>query len=296
MKKFPKCYDVLAKLEEPPQNSTVEHELEVLQGKSDDYEIPRQLASIRLYLREMIWECVARWMDATKGASNYRVLLNSIRAAKSEDETCLVTFNYDTMLEDALRTRGKTIRRIEDYVPDMPFYKTIKLHGSVNWVHPVSSLRRDAIASMTDIEVAQQLIGDPPVLDEEEKNVFEIVESPVSKKGDRAFVPALAIPTETKRSYECPQHHIDVLTKHLPEVTKIIVIGWAANEDNFLKLLAQSLKDAPRTIIVAGSAKGGNEVKEKLLRAGIHFTSSSITVTQGGFSNFVRGEADRFLS
>jgi hypothetical protein len=50
---------------------------------------------------------------------------------------CIVTFNYDTMLEAALPTVGLNIRSIGDYVAGTK-HKVIKLHGSVNWGREVA--------------------------------------------------------------------------------------------------------------------------------------------------------------
>jgi hypothetical protein len=293
MKRYPKCFDVLPNIERPPRNSTVEHELENLQRRaSEDYEVQGQLASIRLYLRDIIWDCVGKWMAEAKGASNYKALLNNIRAAGREYETILVTFNYDMMLEDAVQHRGKVLHRIEDYLVDTAFYKIIKLHGSVNWVHPV--LADSKILKMNNAEVGLELIRNASSQNVR-NDIFEVLDPPANRKGDRVFVPALAIPTETKRNFECPAEHIYFLEQNLAKVTDIMVIGWAANEKNFLELLHQNLKAAPRVVIVSGNRQGGEEVKEKIMKAGIQFTEGSITVTEGGFSNFVRGEAESFL-
>ena len=43
----------------------------------------------------------------------------------------LVTFNYDTMIENALLGREVIIRDIDGYVTD-DRYKLVKVHGSVN--------------------------------------------------------------------------------------------------------------------------------------------------------------------
>ncbi len=294
LSQFPKGRYVVSRLENPLPGSTVEHELELLQAQAkDDPERPRQIASIRFYLRLMLWECVKRWLDEAGQVTNYMQLMDSIRHNQHQNETLLLTFNYDTMLEHALEGMGSRFRSFDDYVNGP--YKLIKLHGSVNWVHNVTT-RLDNIANTDERYVTQELIERAAEL---QFGDMEIVDAPVSRIGDKAFFPALAIPTETKASYECPEDHVEKLAAHLEKVTEIIVVGWRAEEKTFLHLLASKLMGTvPKIVIVAGSNQGGNEVKEKLMKAGIqtHGTDwGNITVSNGGFSEFVRRDADRFL-
>lgn len=297
MRKFPKCFDVLPRLEAPPAGSTVERELErLLRLAAEDDERPRQLMSIRFYLRNMIWQCVDEWRAETKGASNYKALLDSVRSAKYQFKTCIVTFNYDLMLEDALQSHGVPIHKVEDYVATTAPYKAIKLHGSVNWAHVAYVRPENVVDKMTNVEVEAEIIEKANNL-VTDSDYFAIIPSPTSKIGDRTFSPALAIPIETK-NFECPKEHIDFLTAHLPEVTKILIVGWAGNDQAFLQLLKERLNGAPRIAIVAGTAQGGKDIRERLTLAGIQGYGSdfdNITVSSGGFSEFVRGEADRFL-
>src|SRR5207247_9482051 len=50
--------------------------------------------------------------------------------------------------------------------------------------------------------------------------------------------PAIAIPTVSKATFECPIDHLNALQTVLPQVTKIITIGWRIKEEHFLNLLS----------------------------------------------------------
>src|SRR5207244_6413216 len=59
--------------------------------------------------------------------------------------------------------------------------------------------------------------------------------------GKPAF-PAIAIPVETKRSFECPAEMLEGLVELLPFVSKLLIIGWRATEAHFLSLLKTNLR------------------------------------------------------
>src|SRR5713101_7187227 len=137
--RFPKCLPVVPYLQGFSRSVNVEQELGKLQSEANrDSEAPKQLAAIRSYLDVMIWECQQRWSQRTQGVSNYNTLLNQIRQWKTPvDEVCLVTFNYDTLLEEALPRAGLKPLTLPNFVTTD--YKIIKLHGSIDWAHPVNN-------------------------------------------------------------------------------------------------------------------------------------------------------------
>lgn len=113
----------------------IERVLQGLQEEAADYpEQHKQLAAVRYYLHVMLWECEARRNEnAMQGATNQKTLLDQIeRWRKPDEQVCLVTFNYDTILETALSAVGVEIRTLFDYIADSR-YKLIKLYGSINW-------------------------------------------------------------------------------------------------------------------------------------------------------------------
>ncbi len=85
---------------------------------------------------------------------------------------------------------------------------------------------------------------------------------PVSRDIPHAypFIPALAIPVVRKEHYECPVDHLNRLDAFLPKVTKLLVIGWRANESHFLERLQKNLTGNDiRVMIVSDSEKGAKQ-------------------------------------
>ena len=135
----------------------MEQKLQRLQEECEGYpDGLRQLAAVRFYLNLILRDCVTRWNHLTKGITNYAALLDRIkRWRKGPGPTCLVTFNYDTLLEEALRTVGNPIGSIEDYIAGDE-WKVVKIHGPVDWGRELDSAFRPAQG--TPLEVALALI------------------------------------------------------------------------------------------------------------------------------------------
>src|SRR5712692_5881237 len=103
---FKECLDVVPHLQKR-EGTNVELFLQKMQETSStDSTTLKQLVAIRYYLQRMLTIWVNGWNSVTKGVSNYRTLINDIRPLQeaSKEKVCLVTFNYDTLLEDALQS------------------------------------------------------------------------------------------------------------------------------------------------------------------------------------------------
>ena len=292
---FPKCLEVVPYFQTISRTVNVERELGRLQADAkDDPEVPKQLAAIRYYLETMLARCEERWKSRIQGVTNYRTLLNQIRnwkLKKPDDEICLVTFNYDTLLEDALSSLGLNLSGLTDYVSTV--YKVVKLHGSINWAHPVFGsvsnigprLRTNFAAANDLIERISELAIGPS---------YEMVNEHPVASGARALFPAIAIPVETKTSYECPKEHIDTMEKFLPNVTKLLIIGWRGTEDRFLNSLAKNVDANTEMMIVSSSVDGANHVAAQIRESGV--MARHVLCSNHGFTNFVTArEADQFL-
>jgi hypothetical protein len=241
----------------------------------------------------MLWGCQDRWRTVTKGVTNYKTLLDQMARQKpSGERICLVTFNYDTLLEDALPLVGIRLSTIEDYVRGD--YLVIKLHGSINWAHEVLN-PIGSIASRSHENIASELIDHAPEL------LFGpsyriIGERPIGRSDNPPWVPlfpALAIPVENKPAYECPEEHLHAMEELIPHVTKILAIGWRGSEARFLKSLAKGIQRDTRIMVVSSSVERATEVANKMRESGV---AGNFLTASGGFSHVVlTREAENFL-
>jgi len=301
IQRFPTCNAVIPYLRQPSEGGSVESELERLrtEAQANSNRI-KQLAAVQFYLQSMLWECETLWnQEDARGVTNYKTLLDQIESwrIESKEKVCLVTFNYDTMLEDALPVVGIKIGDLPDYIASND-YKIIKLHGSVNWAHKVHMSASDVkdIIDLTCLDVANDLIERRAwlrILPD-----FHIIKGPLGEPERRhpsesPSFPALAIPVEKKQEYECPQDHLQALRDCIPEVTKILLIGWRATEINFLQLLSENLHRRVHMMAAAGNETSARESVERLVQSGIQ---GALHVAKSGFSDFVtRREVDDFL-
>jgi hypothetical protein len=270
----------------------VEQVLEGLQREAPEYpERRRQLAALRYYLHLMFWQSEGPWNGVSRGVTNHAALLDQIeRWRRADERICLVTFNYDRLIETSLRGVGVRIGDLPDYIAN-DTYKLIKLHGSIDWAREVDTPLADP-ARRNAWEVAYELIERAADLSITQR--YRVAkECPIAREGDVVLFPALAIPVESKQDYECPVEHVDALRSCAAELTKLLIIGWRATEVPFCELLAENVTRALDVMVVAGGEEKAREPIGKLQKAGIE---GNFVAARGGFTDFiVAREGDAFL-
>lgn len=183
------------------------------------------------------------------------------------------------------------IESLDDYISHSE-YQLIKLHGSWNWAREVDT-RIEEIDKLGSWPLVHLLIERAAELKISDR--YQIAtDKPIFKTGSTALFPAIAIPVETKSSYECPSKHLDALKEFLPQVTKILIIGWRAAEQTFLSLLAKALpaKDV-KVLVIAGGEEAAQQTIFQLRQAGVPGNYSN---TKGGFTDFIHNRrGDGFL-
>jgi len=292
---FDKGQPLFAKLRYLSDAETLEQVLERVDAESQGYsEGRKQLAAIRYYIQSVISECEVKWGNVHMGATNHKVLFNRIefwRAPRNES-VYIVTFNYDRLIEEALSMFDLPFTDMRHYTQH-PSYRVIKLHGSVNWAHP-TRLPIPNIERMSSNGVAQQMIrgidsASVSLKDFEIQNTF-----PPTQIEGFAYLPAIAIPVQAKSSFECPEDHVNVLTRVVPEVDKLVIVGWRGQEHRFTGLF-KLLQRHVAVLIVAGDETDVYKTRAALEAAGL---DGVYTPYPHGFSNLIRDEPiiDRFLS
>ena len=278
---YPQCHPIVPFLRHLEKTS-VEEVLEELQDEARQYPSRiQQLAAVRYYLHHLLWVCDAAWSGHSLGITNYRTLLDEIELHRKRDEqVCVVTFNYDRLIEAALPAVGVDITDMNAYISH-PHYKLIKLHGSVNWArrvsNPMTNLGRSAMP------IAQELIMLAPhlTITDEYRMVSQY---PIATDGVNALFPAIAVPVQNKPDFECPAEHLKALRDFIPKVDTLLLIGWSATQIAFLEMLKQGLRHQARGLIVAESTEEAARVAYSIDAHGLKL---NFYYTTGGFSNFI---------
>ena len=262
--------------------------LQRLQDEAKDYPTRlSQLAAVRYYLQQMLCRCEQQWRHAAQGITNYKSLLDTVEQWRQfrDESVCLVTFNYDTLLEDALPAVGLGLDSISSYISAHPRYVVIKLHGSVNWSREVDA-PTDFLRQYGGHGVRNELIKRAAQLEVSSRYVQENPYSTGLCDGKVVF-PAIAIPVEKKSQFECPSDHLEALRSRLPRVRKVLIIGWRAMEDHFLKLLSEHLQFPLEVMVVDHSPDSATEVGRRLQMVIGTRMSRPVESVSGGFTEFV---------
>jgi hypothetical protein len=240
----------------------------------------------------MIWECEQRWESVSRGITNYLTLFDQLRRSRNEERVLLITFNYDRLIEQALALSSMKINitEVSDYIRH-DAYRLYKLHGSVHWAREVDS-PIEKVAERNVWEVAHELIDKAANLTISDRYRM-VTARPVGKIDSTPLFPAIAIPVETKRGFECPSAHLASLCTDLKNVTKVLVIGWRATEKHFLDLLKSNLKGKINVQAVAGQKPDAEQIVTRMQDAGISLDGEAV---DGGFTEYIISrQAERFF-
>lgn len=203
-----------------------------------------------------------------------------------------MTFNYDTLFESALENFGITFRSIDDYMLGPPARpcQLFKPHGSVNWENLVeSSVLLDPNEGREPSDLIRWAASLKGI------QLYRLGESGGPRSLGRAWVPALAIPTVTKSQFACPENHLAAFRQSARDVTRILMIGWRAAEQHFLKELVAEISRPVHIWAVCEKENAAKEPIERLKSAGIR--ASGELAYPLGFTEFVRsGKVEALLS
>jgi len=308
---LPKCQIPISDLRNLKHDISVEQQLEKMGKDALSYiEGQRQLISMRFYLQWIIRSCQSSWNEQIKSQTTYRALLGQIDRQLKGKPACFVTFNYDTLLEEAFTSLGIRLESLNDYVSG-DTYKVIKLHGSTNWAHelidpisPMNATMSEDVAIHDHVQFANYMLenadkfetGDNYHLiprDYATKSITSFMKIPDRNKTE-AVLPAIAIPVEKKHDYECPRSHVKCLEELIPNVDKLLLVGWRAAEENFVDLLAKGLTENIPKMIVSRTAAGAEKIMSSLMSCRID--GANWHIAEGGFTEQVRsGRIERFV-
>jgi hypothetical protein len=208
---------------------------------------------LRFYLQQIIWDAGYNWASAAHQLTNYVVLADAIERWRSEnnEEVTYITSNYDLILEEALRPFIR-FRAFDDYVTGPT--KLIKAHGSVDWGHATTMPTKVAGGDLREL-----LVHEAPerALDAVGWYRFSAYSNSHPAGGRQAtselLYPALALPTTGKAGFECPPDHIEAMEAALAQVSRMLVIGWRAQEQHLLGLLDRVDREVQAQVVTSNA-------------------------------------------
>jgi len=235
-------------------------------------------------------------VDQAAGVSNYTTLIGYIeRFRQSEEPVILITFNYDTLIERALSLHFDdfNFKAINDYIR-RPAYKLFKLHGSLNWGHPIEDDARLDVHQTA--ERLRNVIIDLSDSIHYENDKFAVLDEPRVVVKDWLYLPAISIPVQLKSHFSCPQEWLPHLDTLLDGVSNLLVIGWRGGEEHFLKRVVPILNknDDFHLSIVSHTDASANESQARLQLAGL--SPDRIWLYPGGFTKFISSDDVKVFS
>lgn len=302
---YPQTVPLVARLRNLPAGSSIEDQLEGLAAELDYEAGQQQVAALRFYLRYVTWYCGQAMLTRTRGVTNYATVLAILDAwlHRTKARACLLTFNYDPLLDDAVgRSLRVDLRTINAFVAGRPDLVYTKLHGSADWRQVVVGKPKHSwsINAAELIGAADKLRLTPEFViarvDARKKSPW--AEDFMIRSGEhpnitkRITFPALALPLRSKTTFSCPTDHLEAVRRSLSETTKLLVVGWRAQEQHFLKEWERVHPKNLRADIVCGSASGAEAVAQRLRGIGI---DGDLRTFGKGFTDYVRSNALRSL-
>jgi hypothetical protein len=272
----------------------VEEVLEELRSLERDHRYWRrrqqELTAIRFYLQQAIWWSEVAMLDRAAGVSNYTTLIGNIeRFRQSEEPVILITFNYDTLIERALSLHFNdfNFKAINDYIRRPP-YKLFKLHGSLNWGHPIEDDGR--LDVLQTAEHLRNTIIDLSDSIHYQEDQFAVLDEPSVAVNAWLYFPAISIPVQTKSHFSCPQEWLPHLDRLLDGVSDLLVIGWRGGEEHFLKRAVPILNNNAELhlSIVSHTDASASETQARLQLAGL--SPARIWLYPGGFTTFISND------
>ena len=220
----------------------------------------KQLVAFRFYLCHVIAEVTSGWLSQTNGRTYYLRLFNYLLEWQetSHEPIRLVTFNYDTLIEDALGSLFTNwhFNDLASYIARED-WTLMKLHGSITWSR-VAGLDTGAALPNVDraIAAADQLASNDLQFDI--TNALD-----VTPRDNRVFFPALAVPMANKTTFECPPLHIEALKSCFPDVRRVLICGWRAAESHMIEIL-RAIHPGYLLGVVSGSSEDVDDVHGRL--------------------------------
>lgn len=251
---------------------------------------------------------------ANDTANNYHVILRLLKQLFEQnrgENFAIVTFNYDTLLENAIEHIFNWRYKSDfDYIfngpPESGQLKPVLLfkpHGSWNWIHelpdslapkeeyrihemhhrPEAYYKHKVDYAQLKLAIDDRLLNTDLILDEIPSvalDRFKVVDYDYKFLQD--YYPNLLIPYRKKDEFLMPNYHESAMFTKLKDIDEILVVGWKGTEDKFNSTLARIVDN--KKVHVSYVSRSSKTVETELRK---HNLNASYQHIPGGFSQYI---------
>jgi hypothetical protein len=252
-----------------------------------DLSIAGNVASFQFYLRDRLLassQYVLNSPSMSGGATRYTLLVTELRqwAYAYGWHVCFVSFNYDTLLDQACAdVWGLDVFDLDSYVFRDEVCSLVKPHGSALWAYKLNDhmMKRE--------EADAYAINDP--LPKGAQIVASRQHPYLGYDGDyNPSLPALALPLKDEKEFIWPRTHEAHMRRNvLPNVHRVATIGWRAAEKHFISLLSEGATP-DSAIVCTENEKACGAASVNLSKAYTRRAISSIKQISSGFESITQ--------
>lgn len=249
----------------------------------------RQLIGFVYYLQFLFYFLSKEF--GGKSGNNYDRLVNKISdflGKYKDSQVLIVNFNYDLLLDNAINDLDEQLKGRLVY---------IKIHGSCDrcWicdprVDKNGGLRMPFVNLLSRTELIHNFAEYQNEFFEKGPQNYDMVELCKMKENGKAITirPALVLPFFLKNEcgFPCSEGDLQLLNFHLPNIDRILTIGWSAKDNDFIELIKKYKSSEMPLFVVGGSNDDIDSVFSRLNKFG-NFSRSANCVGFGNFLNSV---------
>jgi hypothetical protein len=257
----------------------------LLESESETrYNLAEQLFTSRFYVRAVMQALTTSVLAGTRNLTTYVELLQVLDDWQNagKHKTSIVTFNYDNLIEEALRQQYGWRYPTENTSDFSSYYikarvPLFKVHGSVNWWREGISSNDENVSYTFDACSTSYSSVIPGSFDD-----YYFGNPSLVGKPNMLYMPSIALPFKEKTAFDdCPPEIIDAMRANIKKTDAILVIGWKAADAHFIEELKTSTH-IKKIYVVNKSWESGNIALEHL--AGL---SNNFQRIDKGFADFV---------
>ncbi|WP_394774463.1 hypothetical protein [Flavobacterium sp.] len=259
-----------------------------------------KIINTQYYLQNLFMDVSDKCKNVKR--SNYNSLMSlASKYTVSKGEPILITsFNYDTLIEQAIEAvSGYAYKKIDDYIDTNRKLILFKPHGSWNWVRyfknnatATTPATKNQLFSL-DLYLKKKTYSEL-FLEIDDKVAIDNSPSLTNNSPTfKRFLPQLLIPFTDKDDFVMPMNQRLLLEANLDKIQEILIIGWKGTEQVFKDLLRSKIGHKQIKITVVNKK---DDTIQKVLSSDLPNAEWSFQDTFSEYMKYCSQSKDHFFN